>query len=87
MLAARLLRAVRAGSDPAAVAAAVALAGLAPDALATDLADDTVRIATWLNLYNAAAQRLVAGDPAGYARRVRFFRRPAIEVAGTSLEP
>lgn len=66
-------------------AAAGALARMAEDDLARDLPDDPTRIATWVNLYNAATQRLVDADPASYARRVRFFRQPAVTVAGTPL--
>jgi hypothetical protein len=47
--------------------------------------DDTTRIATWLNLYNAATQRLVVRHPERFSKRVRFFRQPAIVVAGTTL--
>jgi len=84
-LARRLLLAVRAADDVAMQTVSTALAGLSEDSLAADLPDDKSRIAAWLNLYNAAAQRLVADAPDGYGQRTRFFRRPAITVAGTTL--
>jgi hypothetical protein len=80
-----LLLAVRMEDRAATTAAATALAVLPLDRLAEDLRDDPRRIATWLNLYNAAAQRLVAAAPDRYRHRSRFFRLPAIIVAGTSL--
>lgn len=85
VLAERLLRAVRGGDEVEAARVGAALAALAPDALAGDLPDDRARVATWLNVYNAAAQRLVARDPAGDLRRSRLFGRPAVTVAGTAL--
>jgi hypothetical protein len=81
----RLLLAVRTNDRPTADAAAGALARLAEDDLARDLPDDPTRIATWVNLYNAATQQLVDADPAAYARRTRFFRLPALTVAGRVL--
>jgi hypothetical protein len=84
-LARRLLLAVRSGDGPESDTAAEALARLTEDDLARDLPDDPTRIATWVNLYNAATQRLVDADPAAYARRTRFFRQPALTVAGRVL--
>ncbi len=84
-LARRLLLAVQAGDQVAMQTVSTALAALAEDRLAADLPDDRTRIAAWLNLYNAAAQRLVEDAPDGYGQRTRFFRRPAITVAGTTL--
>jgi hypothetical protein len=81
----QLLLAVRAADAAAAERAERALAALTEDALALDLADDHARLATWINLYNAATQRLVDRDPGAYRRRMRFFRRPAITVAGRAL--
>jgi hypothetical protein len=84
-LSARLLTATRAGDDAEARRLRVILAELTPRALAAQLPDDATRIATWLNLYNATAQQLIAADAAAYARRTRFFRRRALTVAGTAL--
>jgi len=84
-LAQRLLLAVRAGDLATADAAIEALAGLSQAALGAALPDDRARIATWLNLYNAATQRLFAAAPDGYARRANFFRQAAVTVAGTPL--
>jgi hypothetical protein len=85
LLSARLVRAVRAGDTAVADAAADELATMDPDRLAADLGSDAERIATWVNLYNAAAQRLLDRDAAAYRRRGRFFRERAIVVAGTAL--
>jgi hypothetical protein len=84
-LARRFLLAVRTEDAAMADAAAEALARLTEDDLARDLPDDPTRIATWVNLYNAATQRLVDADPAAYARRTRFFRQSALVVAGRML--
>jgi len=84
-LAWQLLLAERAADPMTADAAAAALAALSADAVAAALPDDPARIATWLNLYNAATQRLLAAAPDGFAQRRHFFRRPAVSVAGTSL--
>lgn len=67
------------------------LADVTPEHLAASLTDDAARIATWLNLYNAAAQRLAEAHAddflgrLGFVRRARFFRRTAIVVAGRAL--
>ncbi len=52
--------------------------------LAAALADDRERTAFWCNLYNAAAQLTLRERPEVYSRW-RFFRRPLLTVAGTSL--
>jgi hypothetical protein len=61
---------------------------------ATDTALRPVRerretaLAFWLNCYNAGTQLLLAEAPGRYAsplRFVRFFREPAVTVAGTAL--
>jgi hypothetical protein len=82
---AELLVAIRTGDLPKAERFLTELATLEPEQLAASLTDDAARIATWLNLYNAAAQRLVEAKPEAFARRVRFFRQPAIVVAGRTL--
>jgi hypothetical protein len=84
-LAARLLMAARTGNQEMAAVSETALASLSPDALAGALVEDPSRIAFWVNVYNAATQRLVAADPAAHARRLRFLRKRAIVVAGQSL--
>jgi hypothetical protein len=82
---AELLVAIRTGDARKADRLLTELAGLDPERLASSLWDDAARIATWLNLYNAATQRLIAEHPETFARRVRFFRQPAIVVAGRTL--
>lgn len=84
-LSVRLLLAVRMGDAAEAERLADHIAGLDPAALTGSLQRQAERIATWLNLYNAATQRLVAADPDSYRHRFRFFRRPAITVAGHPL--
>ena len=84
-LSAELLRAVRHGDAAATDLAEAAVAALHVDQLATDISDDATRTAVWINLYNAATQRLMDRDAAAYARRARFFRQPAVTVAGTTL--
>jgi hypothetical protein len=87
-LAAAFLRAVRTGDEAAADGWAGDLADLSVDELEASLPHDAARIATWLNVYNAVAQRLAVGDPRGLSRltrRSRFFRRQAATVAGVGL--
>lgn len=82
---AQLLMAVRTADSARAEALIGELADVTPAQLAASLTDDATRIATWLNIYNAATQRLVEADAAGFTRRSRFFRRTAIVVAGRAL--
>jgi hypothetical protein len=66
-----------------------ALAALNGDRLAAALADDDARTAFWTNVYNAAVQARLREGPGrfGGLARVRFFRRPAVTVAGHGLSP
>ena len=84
-LSVRLLLAVRIGDAAEADHLSARIAGLDPADLAGTVTSDAERIATWLNLYNAATQRLVEAYPDSYRRRFRFFRRPAITISGRSL--
>lgn len=84
-ISAELLLAIRTGDTDEATRLLARLASLDAGELATSLPDDAARIATWLNLYNAATQRLVEAHPERFATRVRFFRQPAITVAGATL--
>ena len=84
-LSADLLFAVRSGDREGAGRLVADIHGLDPWGLAESLSSDAARIATWLNLYNAATQRMVEADPVSCAHRFRFFRRPAIVVAGQTL--
>lgn len=47
--------------------------------------DRRVGLAFWLNVYNAATQRLLDDHPELFDSRVRFFRAHAITVSGVSL--
>ena len=81
----RFLRAVRAsGADDAErESARDALAALDADRLAT--LDDDERLATWLNVYNAATGDALLADPDRFDDRGRFFSEPVVTVAGESL--
>jgi hypothetical protein len=82
---AELLVAIRTADVAKADGLLAELAGIDPEELAASMSDHAARIATWLNLYNAATQRLVEAHPERFARRVRFFRHPALVVAGRTL--
>lgn len=82
---AELLVAVRTGDTSRASRLWTELADLDQEQLSASLTDDAARIATWLNLYNAATQRLVEADPTAFTRRARFFRQQAAIVAGQAL--
>jgi hypothetical protein len=84
-ISAELLVAMRAGHPREADRLMERMAGLDPGRLAASLPNDAARIAMWVNLYNAATQRLVETHPERFARRMRFFRQPAIVVAGRTL--
>jgi len=65
-----------------------ALAELSDDALAPVRESRETALAFWLNCYNAGTQLLLDERPGLYEsplRFVRFFRAPAIAVAGTDL--
>jgi hypothetical protein len=62
-----------------------ALAALDESALATVRDDRLTGLAFWLDVYNAAAQRLLERQPGLFDSRWRFFRAPAVTVAGVEL--
>lgn len=85
-LAAALLVACKRGEPTD--AARTALAELSDDALAPVRENRDAALAFWLNCYNAGTQLLLDERPGLYGsplRFVRFFRAPAIAVAGTDL--
>ena len=82
-LAAELLVAHRTDAETGPLLAA--LAGLSEPELAPVREDRRVALAFWLNCYNAGTERLLAERPDLYERRVRFFRAPALTVAGNAL--
>lgn len=47
--------------------------------------DRRAGLAFWLDVYNAAAQLLLERRPALFESRLRFFRAPAVTVAGVEL--
>ena len=81
----RFLRAVRASAagDAERESARDALAALDSDALASLDAD--ARLATWLNVYNAATGDALLADPDRFDDRGRFFSQPVVTVAGEAL--
>jgi hypothetical protein len=84
--AAELLVATRTGADPTPYLDA--LAAFDDDALRPVREDRGTGLAFWTNLYNAATQLLLQRRPALYEsslRFVRFFRAPAVTVAGADL--
>ena len=81
----RFLRAVRTSpaGDAERESARDALAALDPDALGA--LDDDARLATWLNVYNAATGDALLADPGRFDDRGRFFSEPVVTVAGEPL--
>jgi hypothetical protein len=61
------------------------LADLDADALEAVRTDRATALAFWLNVYNAAAQLLIDRRPGLFDSRWRFFRTPAVTVAGVDL--
>ncbi len=61
------------------------LAALPEDDLAPVRTNRPIGLAFWLNLYNAGAQHLLEERPDLFASRWRFFRAPAVTVAGVEL--
>ena len=82
-LAAALLVALRTGDDGE--PSLSALASLSETALTPVRSDHETGLAFWLNCYNAGTQRLLAQRPGLYDSRWRFFRAPALTVAGHPL--
>ncbi|MFB6173541.1 MAG: DUF547 domain-containing protein [Halobacteriales archaeon] len=62
-----------------------ALATLEAPALERVREERRAGLAFWLNLYNAATQLLLERRPGLYGSRWRFFRAPAVTVAGVDL--
>lgn len=79
----RFLRRVRAGESTHAVESR--LRDLDRGTLARGLETDAERLAFWINVYNAAAQSVLAAAPAVFEDRSRFFGSEIITVAGRDL--
>lgn len=62
-----------------------ALAEADDGALSSIRADRRAGLAFWLDVYNATAQLLLERRPALFESRLRFFRAPAVTVAGVAL--
>jgi len=82
-LAAELLVALR--TDDGAEPLLSTLSDLSEADLAPVREDHETAVAFWLNCYNAGTTRLLAERPALYESRWRFFRAPALTVAGHPL--
>ncbi|MDS0257841.1 DUF547 domain-containing protein [Haloarcula sp. S1CR25-12] len=82
-LAADLLVALRTGDDPGPFLRA--LESLSEADLAPVRSDRETALAFWLNCYNAGTTHLLAERPDLYESRWRFFRAPALSVAGHPL--
>jgi hypothetical protein len=61
------------------------LAVLDPLQLRREVADDAARLAFWIDIYNGAVQRHPVRADGPPWERLRYFRRPAVEVAGRTL--
>jgi len=82
----RLLETTRTGGDPG--PCLDALADASDDDLAVLRADRRAALAFWVNCYNAGTQLLLERRPDLYESRLRtlrFFRAPALTVAGAPL--
>lgn len=79
----QLLRAVRHGEPTDAIERE--LAEPDPAELAAALGGDDLRLAFWVNVYNAVVQRALAENPDQYESRRQFFGKPLVTVAGESL--
>lgn len=79
----QLLLAIRQGEDASHLVQQ--LAELDVLELVEQLHTDTLRLAFWLNGYNAFVQLLLRQEPELYTRRKAFFRRKAFVVAGMPL--
>jgi len=82
-LAADLLAAFRTGADPEALLCS--LSEFSEADLAPVRSDRATALAFWLNCYNAGTERLLAERPELHESRWRFFRAPALSVAGHPL--
>jgi len=82
-LAADFLLAVRRGEPTESIE--TTLATVDSNTLAAGLDTDDARLAFWVNIYNAVAQRALADDPGRYESRRQFFSAPLATIAGKSL--
>ncbi|MDS0281056.1 DUF547 domain-containing protein [Haloarcula onubensis] len=82
-LAADLLVALRTGDDTEPLLSA--LADCSETSLAPVREDHDTGLAFWLNCYNAGTKLLLTDRPELYESRWRFFRAPALSVAGHPL--
>jgi hypothetical protein len=61
------------------------LSALPVDRIAQELSNDSLKIAFWLNIYNAYTQILIQQNPGAYQRRQRFFGSKKIKLASQNL--
>lgn len=62
-----------------------ALEQVSPEALHTALYSDDVKLAFWINIYNAFIQIKLKEDSDAYANRSKFFKSRTIIIAGQKL--
>ncbi len=62
-----------------------ALEQVSPEALNTALYSDDVKLAFWINIYNAFIQIKLKEDSNAYANRSKFFKSRTIIIAGQKL--
>ena len=62
-----------------------ALEQVSPEALSTALYSDDVKLAFWINIYNAFIQIKLQEDSNAYANRSKFFKSRTIILAGQKL--
>ena len=55
------------------------------DKLASELINDQLRLAFWVNIYNGFIQDVLKDKPELYENRGDFFRKPRIEIGGLKL--
>jgi hypothetical protein len=79
-MAEQLLLAVKQHQDTQLLQTAMATAS--PEALQTDLPDDTAKKAFWINVYNAWIQILLRQQPQAYQHKTRFFAKRQIPLCG-----
>ncbi len=78
-----LLYAVRTGKSDSTLLEA--LSGATPEQLAVQLGEDCSKKAFWLNIYNAFVQKSLENNPQQYKKRLQFYKKRFIPVAGKLL--
>lgn len=82
-LAQELLKAIQQGHDTDELKARIEQATIAE--LEEELVTDELKLAFWINIYNAYIQLILAAHPEYYEDRRSFFKKPFISIAGEKL--